>query len=120
MLLKVIDSGLEWVRKYNLFVVKLKNVFFKQGDLKNWEGFRTKYMNLQKRFAENYNVKVDADKELTQLAILRDKMMNYNMITDTVLLLHKALQSDKRILYEGANATMLDIDFGLIINFLKN
>lgn len=34
------------------------------------------------------------------------------MITDSVLLLYKALQSDKRILFEGANATMLDIDFG--------
>jgi len=115
MQLKAIDLDWEWVKisNYNL---KIKIFFEQKGDLKNWDGFKTKYLNLQKRFAENYNVKVDADKELTQLAALRDRMLNYNMITDTVLLLHKALQSDKRILYEGANATMLDIDFGFIIN----
>lgn len=40
-------------------------------------------------------------------------MMNYNMITDTVLLLNKAMNiENKRVLFEGANATMLDIDFG--------
>jgi adenylosuccinate synthase len=34
------------------------------------------------------------------------------MIQDTVTLLNKAIHSDQRILFEGANATMLDIDFG--------
>lgn len=35
------------------------------------------------------------------------------MITDTVLYLNKAIyQQNKRVLFEGANATMLDIDFG--------
>lgn len=34
------------------------------------------------------------------------------MIQDTVVLMNKAINSDKRILFEGANATMLDIDFG--------
>lgn len=31
---------------------------------------------------------------------------------DTVAILHKALDMNKRVLLEGANATMLDIDFG--------
>jgi adenylosuccinate synthase len=34
------------------------------------------------------------------------------MIQDTVVLLNKAINSDKRLLFEGANAAMLDIDFG--------
>jgi len=34
------------------------------------------------------------------------------MIIDSVSYLHNALQSGKRILVEGANANMLDIDFG--------
>lgn len=33
-------------------------------------------------------------------------------ITDTITLLHKALESDKKVLCEGAQATLLDIDFG--------
>lgn len=33
-------------------------------------------------------------------------------IIDTITLLHKALESDKKILCEGAQASLLDIDFG--------
>ena len=39
------------------------------------------------------------------------------MVKDTVTLLHKELQDNSKfILIEGANATMLDIDFGKAIN----
>ena len=34
------------------------------------------------------------------------------MVKDTVVTLNTALRSGKRMLIEGANATMLDIDFG--------
>lgn len=34
------------------------------------------------------------------------------MITDTVLLLNDAIRSGKKVLAEGANALMLDIDYG--------
>ena len=34
------------------------------------------------------------------------------MVTETVALVHKQLKDGKRILVEGANAAMLDIDFG--------
>ena len=34
------------------------------------------------------------------------------MVRDTVFYLHKAIQEHKNIIVEGANATMLDIDFG--------
>ncbi len=33
-------------------------------------------------------------------------------VTDTVAFMHKALVTEKRILFEGAQGTMLDIDFG--------
>lgn len=36
------------------------------------------------------------------------------MVKDTVLFLHKALESGQSVLVEGANAAMLDIDFGKI------
>jgi adenylosuccinate synthase len=39
-------------------------------------------------------------------------MVKANMVTDTVSLMHEAIESNKRILAEGANATMLDIDYG--------
>ena len=34
------------------------------------------------------------------------------MVKDTVVVLHESLRSGKKILIEGANATMLDLDFG--------
>ena len=38
------------------------------------------------------------------------------MVHDTVTYMNKALQNpDKTILVEGANATMLDIDFGKLL-----
>jgi len=35
------------------------------------------------------------------------------MVKDTVSLMNKMLSENKDILVEGANATMLDIDFGM-------
>jgi adenylosuccinate synthase len=34
------------------------------------------------------------------------------MVVETVTMLHKALAAGQSVLVEGANATMLDIDFG--------
>jgi adenylosuccinate synthase len=39
-------------------------------------------------------------------------MVHNEMITDTIALLNNAYNAGKRILTEGANATMLDIDYG--------
>jgi len=38
--------------------------------------------------------------------------MQHNMIHDTIPILNDARLKNKRILFEGANATMLDLDFG--------
>ena len=37
------------------------------------------------------------------------------MVKDTVFYLHQAIQEQKKIIVEGANATMLDIDFGVCV-----
>ena len=37
------------------------------------------------------------------------------MVRDTVFYLHQAIQEQKKIIVEGANATMLDIDFGVCV-----
>ena len=34
------------------------------------------------------------------------------MVTDTVLLVNQAIKDGKNVVVEGANAAMLDIDFG--------
>ena len=35
------------------------------------------------------------------------------MVKDTVLFVNNAISSEKKVLVEGANAAMLDIDFGV-------
>jgi adenylosuccinate synthase len=60
---------------------------------------------------EQYAVSVPS--ELEEFEQLRSYLVGHNMIQDTVVLMNKALKAeDKRVLFEGANATMLDIDFG--------
>lgn len=39
-------------------------------------------------------------------------MLANNMITDTTVLMNEALKAKKKILVEGANACLLDVDFG--------
>jgi len=59
------------------------------------------------------NIKVDGEKELVQLKEYRDILIGKNMLVDTVSLISSILeQKNSRILAEGANACMLDLDFG--------
>ncbi len=52
----------------------------------------------------------DADKMLEEYNAYADILKEY--VVDTVALLHEAIEQDKKILCEGAQATLLDIDFG--------
>ena len=52
----------------------------------------------------------DADAELVRYREYADKVRP--LVTDTALVVHDALRDGKEMLIEGANATLLDIDFG--------
>lgn len=55
----------------------------------------------------------DKAKELDELRILHERMTREEMIVDSIDFMSKAVKDPKqRIIAEGANATMLDIDFG--------
>lgn len=53
---------------------------------------------------------VDVDAELNRYKQYADKLRPY--VKDTIFYLHSALRNGKTVLVEGANAAMLDIDFG--------
>jgi len=55
-------------------------------------------------------LKVDVDKELEYYRSIQKKVVD--MTIDTIQYTNDAHSSGKKILVEGANATMLDIDFG--------
>ncbi|CAB3363305.1 Hypothetical predicted protein [Cloeon dipterum] len=56
------------------------------------------------------NLQVDVASELEKYKELAERVRP--MIVESVTFLHDALSSGKNVLVEGANATMLDIDFG--------
>ena len=54
----------------------------------------------------------DFGDELDELKQIRQYLLDNNMIQDTIHIISEANINQKRILCEGANATMLDMDFG--------
>ena len=53
---------------------------------------------------------MDIEEELKKLLDYADRLRP--MVKDTVLFFNSAIQQNKKIVVEGANALMLDIDFG--------
>lgn len=56
------------------------------------------------------SINVDVEAELARYKDYAEKVRPY--VKDTICFLHTALRNGKTILVEGANAAMLDIDFG--------
>lgn len=54
--------------------------------------------------------KVDVDAELKRYEAYAERLRPY--VKDTIFYLHTALRNGRTVLVEGANAAMLDIDFG--------
>ena len=85
----------------------------RMGDLvnKKFETQLRKNIEKKNKIFESYGHKtVDADEIMKEYNNYADILKPY--VIDTVSLLHQALEQDKKILCEGAQATLLDIDFG--------
>ncbi|EDK42301.1 adenylosuccinate synthase [Acetobacter pasteurianus] len=76
-----------------------------------WNEFKTRYMRLvesrQKRYGE---FDYDYEAELAKYEKYREELRPF--VVDSVEFMHEAIAQKKKILVEGANALMLDIDFG--------
>src|SRR5579862_8996640 len=84
-------------------------------DLYDAEAFRTMYDILaedKKALAETFHLKEEIDyadiREQTEAFAAKIRPM----VCDTTELLHHAMQQGKRIMFEGAQGTMLDVDHG--------
>jgi adenylosuccinate synthase len=79
---------------------------------------RPDFLDLVRAQVEDANIKLralgahalDADEMVKLYAPMVQALMPY--VTDTIQFLHESLDAKKSILFEGAQATMLDIDFG--------
>ncbi len=84
-------------------------------DLQDWDVFQEKLKStLEIKNAEIEKVyggePFDYDDMVAQFKQLREKMLP--MICDSVSLVNEALEQDKVVLFEGAQANMLDINYG--------
>ena len=77
--------------------------------VKGTEYFTAKIENALKKAKDEYGLEVDVQTELDQYVAL-EWMKEY--IVDTAVLLEKFQKDNKNILVEGAQAFMLDIDYG--------
>jgi len=81
------------------------------GDLQDMGFFEERLRLLASHLHQNYpELQIDVEKELAYYRSIRDEIVG--MTVDTVVYCNDAYNAGKRILIEGANATMLDIDFG--------
>jgi adenylosuccinate synthase len=94
------------------YAAKALRAGIRVGDLLNWDQFLTKYDSLTTRFREQQGLVFDTQRELKQLKEYRDILIANGMIKDTIQIVNRALKDGKRVLTEGANATMLDLDYG--------
>lgn len=77
----------------------------------NFDIFKEKFKALVKYHKTLFpELQVDIDGEIEAYRKYADRLQP--MVADTVVTLNAALRSGKRLLIEGANASMLDIDFG--------
>ncbi|KAI5968763.1 ADE12 [Candida margitis] len=78
---------------------------------KAWDEFKTRYMRLVESRMKRYGeFDYDYEEELARYAKYREELRPF--VVDTVEYMHNAIADKKKILIEGANALMLDIDFG--------
>lgn len=76
-----------------------------------WEEFTVRFKRLVDSRHKRYgDFEYDFDAELARYKDLAEKLRPY--VVDNVAFMHKALVEKKKILIEGANALMLDLDFG--------
>lgn len=92
---------------------KYERCGIRMGDLvnKKFEQQLRKNVDTKNKIFESYGHKtLDVEEILKEYNEYADFLRKY--VVDTIDLLHNAIEQDKKILCEGAQATLLDIDFG--------
>lgn len=76
-----------------------------------WEEFKLRYYRLvESRYKRYGEFDYDVEGELARYEKYRELLRPF--VVDSVAFMHKAIAEKKKILVEGANALMLDLDFG--------
>jgi len=93
------------------YAAKASRIGVRVGDLRYPKTFESKFSNLVKFYQKTYpDLKIDITGEVNKYLDIYSKIQN--LVVDSVDYINTAYESGKKIMIEGANATMLDIDFG--------
>ena len=103
------------------YASKMERYGVRMGALRNWDRFKEQYMRIynivrvkrcpHSQYRIRYNLQdYDYEGELSKIQSLLPELLP--MIIDSVYEINKALDEGKKVLVEGANAPMLDIDLG--------
>ncbi|TGZ85636.1 Adenylosuccinate synthetase [Ascodesmis nigricans] len=81
-------------------------------ELFEWDQFEKKVRQLEFGFRKRFGdlLVYDVEEELKRFKVYHETLREY--VVDAVLFMASAFAANKRILVEGANALMLDIDYG--------
>jgi adenylosuccinate synthase len=80
------------------------------GDLENFDMFEAKLRNLYSVLQDQYGFEYDVNEEIERYRGYREFLMP--RMIDNISYLHHALKEGKTLLAEGANAALLDLDYG--------
>ncbi|ANQ08955.1 Adenylosuccinate synthetase [Plasmodium coatneyi] len=93
------------------YSTKVSRVGIRLGSLKNFENFKNQYLKLIDNLMDLYDIK-DYNKEEELESFYQYHLLLKDRIIDVISFMNNQLNEKKNILIEGANAAMLDIDFG--------
>jgi len=80
------------------------------GDLRDWEKFAPRFRSVVAEYQAQFDFEYDTEGELERLREQSERLQP--MIVDGVHMINEAYANGRRIITEGANALMLDVDFG--------
>lgn len=92
------------------YASKISRNGIRVGDLQDWDYFEQRFRALTSTICSQYNVEIDVEGELAKYKKIAEFVKP--MTIDTIEYVNAEWSNGSRILVEGANATMLDIDFG--------
>jgi len=93
------------------YASKISRNGLRVGDLKDWKYFEERFRALAEQHMNSYpGLEIDVEEQLEFYKSVADRVGT--MTIDTIEYTNQKFEEGKRILVEGANATMLDIDFG--------
>jgi len=93
------------------YASKISRNGLRVGDLQDWPTFERRFRSLCEQQMRAYDgLTIDIDAQLEYYKSIADRVGGFTV--DTIAYTNAQFDAGKKILVEGANATMLDIDFG--------